>query len=259
MAASNIIRKEIHQMRWIIITGLLIGLGLAVIIATTFSYLDQIVAEIPLELIELLSQYEVTRELLLIFGDYSTYVWSQWNAKNLYQVGALFAIIIAASQFAGEVSRRTIGYYLTRPITRREGYLAKVASAFLILLIIIGGGTVIIWAASVIAGQTADWGRFYGALLISLVWLFAYYLLGTIISILNREPVTAGVIIGLTGIFLSLPGMFALSRQFSIFYQMRAVDYFVYGQPIFPTLAAGLVLNGILLLIGQRVFTRKDF
>jgi ABC-type transport system involved in multi-copper enzyme maturation permease subunit len=259
MAVRNIIRKELHQMRWIIIIGLLVGFGLAVILASTFGYLDQIVEEIPPELFELLSQYEVTRELLAIFGDYTLYVWSQWHAKNLYQIGALFAIIIAATQFAGEVSRRTIGYYLTRPVSRREGYLAKVASGLLVLLIIFAGGTLMIWAVSAVMGQTAEWGRFFGALFISLVWLAAYYLLGTIISILNREPVTAGIIIGLAGILLSLPGMFAVSRPFSIFYQMRAVDYFVYGQSLFPPLIYGLVLNVILLLIGLRVFAKKDF
>lgn len=259
MAVRNIICKELHQMRWMIIIGLLIGLGLAVILVSTFNYLDQVVEEIPPDLLELLSQYEVTRELLFIFGDYSSYVWSQWNAKNLYQFGALFAIIIAASQFAGEVSRRTIGYYLTRPITRREGYLAKVASGLLILLLIFGGGTVIIWAASAITGHTADWGRFFGAVLISLIWLSVYYLLAAIISTLNREPVTAGLMIGLAGIVLSLPGLFAASRQFSIFYQMRAVEYFIYGQAVLPSIALGLVLNGILLLIGLRVFASRDF
>ncbi len=207
MTVSNLVRKELYQMRWIMIIGLLFCTGLAVILAITFNYLEQIVEEIPVEIMELFTNYEVARELLAIFGNYSLYVWSQWNAKNLYQVGALFAIIIAAIQFAGEVSRRTIGFYLTRPISRWQGFLAKAAAGSLILLIIFGGGTIIIWAASIIIGQSADWGRLFAALVVSLVWLNVYYLVGCIISTLSREPITAGVIIGLVGIGLSLPGL----------------------------------------------------
>ncbi len=259
MVIANIIRKELHQLRWLIIVGLLIGIGLAVMIGSTFYYLDQIIEEIPSELLELLSQYEITRELLFIFGDYSSYVWSQWNAKNLYQFGALFVIFIASFQFAAEVSRHTIGFYLTRPISRSEGYLAKIASGLIILVIIFSGSTVFIWAVSSIMGQTADWGRFFVALLISLIWLMIYYLLAAIISTLNREPLTAGIMIALAGIVLSLPGLFTLSRQYSIFYQMRAVDYFIYGQPAYVPIFFGLLINAILLVIGLRLFSTRDF
>ncbi len=259
MVIANIIRKELHQLRWLIIVGLLIGIGLAVIMGSTFYYLDQIIEEIPSELLEVLSQYEVTRELLFIFGDYSSYVWSQWNAKNLYQFGALFVIFIASFQFAGEVSRHSIGYYLTRPISRKEGYLAKIASGLIMLVIIFSGSTIFIWAASSMMGQTADWGRLFAAMLISLIWLISYYLLAAIISTLNREPVTAGIMIALAGIILSLPGLFALSRQYSIFYQMRAADYFIYGQPAYVPILFGLLINAILLVIGLRIFSARDF
>lgn len=259
MVIANIIRKELYQLRWLIIVGLLIGVGLAVLIGSTFYYLDQIIEEIPSELLELLSQYEVTRELLFIFGDYSSYVWSQWNAKNLYQFGALFVIFIASFQFAGEVSKHTIGYYLTRPISRKEGYLAKIASGLIILVIIISGSTVFIWVASSLMGQTADWGRFVAATLISLTWLITYYLLAAIISTLNREPLAAGILIVLAGIVLSLPGLFKLSRQYSIFYQMRAVDYFIYGEPVFVPILFALLINAILLVVGLKVFSVRDF
>lgn len=259
MILNSLIRKELHQMRWILIIGILFGISLAVVLAATFHYLAVIVQEIPGELIELLSQYEATRELLLIFGDYSIYIWSQWNAKNLIQAGALLAIIIAASQFAGEVSRKTIGFYLTRPISRNEGYIAKIISGLLVHVIIFSSGTFFIWISSAVLGQGADWGRLTAALFVSLIWLAVYYQLGCLISSLNREPITAGVIIGLAGILLSLPGMFSASRQFSIFYQMRAVDYFISGHSLLPSIGIGLIINIIILIIGQRIFARVDF
>jgi len=259
MNLGNLIRKELFQMRWILLVGLIFGLALAVVIVVTFHYIEQVVAEIPPELMELLAQYEVTRELLFIFGDYTDYVWSQWNAKNLYQAGAVLAIVMAASQFAGEVSRRTIGFYLSRPVTRREGYIAKVAAGIILLLLIFGGATILIWAGSTVIGLTADWGRIWGSFLISLVWLSAYYLAGCIISTLNREAITAGVIIGVAGIILSLPGLFVVTREFSLFYQMRAVDYFIYQQSPIPSLLYGVLVSGLLLGIGLKVFSDRDF
>jgi len=259
MNMRNLIRKELLQMRWILIVGLIFGLALAVIIVVTFHYMEQVVAEIPPDLMELFAQYEVTRELLFIFGDYSDYVWSQWNAKNLYQAGALLAIIMAASQFAGEVSRRTIGFYLSRPVTRREGFLAKVTAGMIMLLLVFGGAMILIWAASSIIGLGAQWGRLWGAFLISLVWLGAYYLVGCIISILNREPIAAGVMIGLAGIVLSLPGLSVVTREFSLFYQMRAVDFFIYQQPVLPSLIYGMLVGGVLLGIGMKIFNERDF
>ncbi|MDY6827311.1 MAG: hypothetical protein SVV67_09115 [Bacillota bacterium] len=110
MGFNNIVRKELHQMRWIIIIGLFFGLALASVIVGTFHYLAEVVTEIPAEIVELLTQYENPRELLIIFDDYTTYIWSQWHAKNLLQVGTLLAIVIAATQFAGEASRRTISF-----------------------------------------------------------------------------------------------------------------------------------------------------
>ena len=259
MNISNLIRKELLQMRWILVVGLIFGLAMAVIIVVTFHYMEQVVAEIPPDLMELLARHEVTRELLFIFGDYSDYVWSQWNAKNLYQAGALLSIIMAASQFSGEVSRRTIGFYLSRPVTRREGFIAKVAAGMIMLLLIFGGTMILIWAVSAIIGLSAEWGRLWGAFLISLVWLSAYYLVGCIVSILNREPVAAGVITGVAGIVLSLPGLSIVTREFSLFYQMRAVDFFIYQQPVWSSLIYGILVSGVLLFTGMKIFIERDF
>ena len=259
MRFKTLIFKELNQMRWIMVIGLLFGVSLAVIVTVTFSYLADIVAEIPSELLDLLAQYEITREMLFIFKDYSVYLWSQWHAKNLYQAGALLGIIMAASQFAGEVSRRTMGFYLTRPISRRQGYLGKVAAGTLLLLIFSLAGLAATWIASVVIGLSADWPKLISALLLTLIWINSYYLLGCAVSVLNREPVTAGVITGLAGVLLSLPGLYAPIRHLSIFYQMRALDYFLLGEPIWTSLLAGLFVNGLLLLIGLRLFVGRDF
>jgi len=259
MTISNLIRKELFQMRWILIVGILFGLALAIVIVVTFHYMEQVVAEIPPDLMEFLAQYEITRELLFIFGDYTDYVWSQWNAKNLIQAGSILVIVMSASQFAGEVSRRTIGFYLSRPVTRTEGFLGKIAAGVIVLGVVIGGATILTLATSAIFGLKAEWGRLFGATLVGLVWLITYYLAGCIISILNREPLTAGVIIGVVGIVISVPGIFTVSRDLSIFYQMRAVDYYIFQQTLTPTILYGLAVSAVLFFAGIKLFAARDF
>jgi len=197
--------------------------------------------------------------LLSLFGDFPLYIWSQWHAKNLFQLAALFAIIFAASQFAGEVSKKTMGFYLTRPVTRQLGYLAKITAGLLALVFIFSTGTAAFWLVSRIMGYTAAWGKFFAALTVSLMWIAVYYQLACIISVFNKEPIMAGVLAGVTGVLLSLPGLFAASRQFSIFYQIRAVEYYILGNSLFPPLLIGLLLNIFLLFAGMDLFTKKDF
>ncbi len=259
MIIVNLIRKELQQQRWVIIIGLILCAGIAVITVGTYHYLGQVVEEIPRDLMEYLTQFEVTRELLLIFGDYSLYLWSQWNAKNLFQLVVILSLVMAATQFAGEVSKRTMSFYLTRPVTRRDGYLGKITTGLLVNLLVFGGGTIMLWVASLVMGYQADWGRMFIALLISLAWATAFYLLACIISTFYREPVMAGVMAGITGLLLSLPGIFAVSRHFSIFYNMRAADYFLGGESPLLTLGGGLLLSSILLFIGLAVFKKRDF
>ena len=259
MVIKNLISKEMRHLRWFMIIGLILNAGLAVLTVTTFHYFGQITRELPGELLEVLVEYEIARELLLIFGDYSLYIWSQWNAKNLFQLASLSAIIIASLQFAGEINKNTMGFYLTRPVTRKDGYLGKTIAGLILLLLVFGGGTIFFLIASLFMGYEAEWGRLLAALLISLVWIAVFYLLACIISTLNKEPVFAGVMTAVSGLILSLPGLFEVSRPFSVFYQMRAVDYFVAGQPAALSVGSGLVFVGLLFLVGLRVFEKKDF
>ncbi len=259
MVIKNLVIKEIRHLKWFIVIGLVLNAGLAVLTVTTFHYFGQITRDLPGELLDILVEYEIARELLLIFGDYSLYIWSQWNAKNLFQLASLFAIIIAALQFAGEVNKNTMGFYLTRPVTRKEGYLGKAAAGLLLILLVFGGSTLFFWITSLFMGFEADWGRLLAALMISLVWIAVFYLLAGIVSMLNKEPVFAGVMAAAIGVVLSVPGLFEVSRAYSIFYQMRAVDYFISGQSAALPLIFGLVLNGLLLLLGTLIFERKDF
>jgi len=246
-------------MRWIIVTGILLSVGTAVLLVLSHLYMQQFIDELPGELIDMLMKSELTHEILAWFGDYSLYVWSQWHAKNWLQLAALFSIIIASVQFAGEVSNKTISFFLSRPLSRAIGYTGKVLSGLLLLLIMLASGTLAIWLFSSILGYNLEYGRFLIATVVSLVWVISFYILGTIISILNREPVMGGVLIGLTGVVLSLLGLFSYTRQFSVFYQMRAMDFYLFGSSPWLSIFTGLLVSFALFYLGIKLFSKKDF
>lgn len=86
-----------------------------------------------------------------------------------------------------------------------------------------------------------------------------YYLLGCLISLRSREPLPAGVGAGIAGILLSIPGWFTSVRQFSIFHQMKAADYFFLGNSPMPSILAGILLGVVLYRLVLYTFKNKNY
>jgi ABC-type transport system involved in multi-copper enzyme maturation permease subunit len=259
MVFRNLLAKEFRQLRWVIIIGLILNVGLAFLLTLTYRFLGQFLGEIPQDVFDILSSYNLIRQLFEITGNYSFYIWSQWNAKNLFQLGSILVIIIAATQFAGEGSKKTMGFYLTRPISRFQGFLAKTSAAVLIIVLLFLSGLFLMWLISTILGYSAAWGRLFIATLIGIAWLMVYYLIALIISIKSSEPIPAGVTAGIVGIILSIPGLFTAVRQLSIFYQMRAVEYFINGHSFLFSFVSALLIGSLLFYLGFYIFKQRDY
>ncbi len=255
-AFSNVILKEFRHLRWIIIIGFISFLAIAILSVFAFDFLGGLVQQVPRELIE---EIEIARSFMELFDDYDYYIWSQWNAKNLYQLGTLLVIIISASQFAGENSKKTMAFLLTRPVGRLKVFAGKISAGLLILLVIFATGTMCLWILSFIFAGNFAIARIFIASFLTFLWLALYYILGVMISILTEEPVPAGVITAVVGVILSIPGWFQSLRHFSIFYQMKAIDYFVFE--IFPgwNIFVALVLTTVLFYVGYRIFLSRDY
>jgi len=258
-AFKNLISKEILHLRWVIVAGLLLNAALSALLVITYRYMGKIVGELPPEMLEMLSKYRLARELTALFSNYPYYVWSQWNAKNLTQLLAVISIVISSIQFASENSKKTIGFYLTRPIRRAEGFTAKLSAGAAIIFAIFGGGAAVMWLASRIAGYDADWGRFFAASFISIVWGLVFYSATSIISVLFSDPIPAAAVSGACALLLFAPGMFEKTRSLSVFYHMSAVEYYVLGKPPFLSTLAAVALCSVLFAAGLKIFEKKDF
>ena len=57
----------------------------------------------------------------------STYLWTNWHTKNLYQTVAVIALVFGSGAVAGEFSRGTAPYLFSRAVVRRSVLAVKTA------------------------------------------------------------------------------------------------------------------------------------
>ncbi|WP_241078424.1 ABC transporter permease subunit [Natranaerofaba carboxydovora] len=70
----------------------------------------------------------IIEEFTLLFGDHTTYIWSQWHGNNLVQIGAILSIILGMGVIAKETSKGTISFLVSKPVSRFEIFTTKVAT-----------------------------------------------------------------------------------------------------------------------------------
>lgn len=253
------LKKEWHYLRWILLIALAINIGIVVTIGLTYHYTLQFLEEIPEDLFQLLQEYRLSRSFLILFEDYPTYLWSQWNAKNLLQLGSIVAIIMASLQFAGERSKKTMSFLLSRPLQRKEVFLGKVVAGLVFLLSVFGISTLLLYLTSTFMGYGDRWGEFFLATLLSLLWLSVFYLFCSIISIKVSEPIPAGAAMGGAALLLSIFGLFSSTERLSLFYHIRAGDYFLMQATPLLSLVPGLLIGGLLVILGLHLFLGEDY
>jgi ABC-type transport system involved in multi-copper enzyme maturation permease subunit len=211
---------------------------------------------------EFLNQVELSRYIghqNLTAGDYSNYAWNQWLARNLNWFAALAAIGLGAGTVSGEAAAGTALFLAARPVTRREIYTTKVAAGLTLLAVCVFGSTMILVLTSSLKGYLMDFGVFLMAVLITFAGAAVVYLSTAALSAVLPTPDTTILAAAVIWLLLSIPGYFGPPAEvFSIFYQMKAVPYWVYGQdPIVP-LGLFLVLIGLLYELGVWLWSSRE-
>ena len=119
----NLIKKELRESQLAILVALIFLILTAFVIQLTYPMMKEL-AKQPLPESPFLPK-NLSREISAL-TNYRVYIWSQWFPKNLVQVLILVALILGASALAGEKSRKTWEFLLSRPFSRREVYFYKV-------------------------------------------------------------------------------------------------------------------------------------
>lgn len=119
----NLIKKELKEIKLVIIVSLAFLILTAFLIQFTYPLMKELTKE-PIPEGPLLPK-DLSQQLSTL-ANYRVYIWSQWFPKNLLQVLMIVALILGASALAGEKSRKTWEFLLTKPFSRREVFWYKV-------------------------------------------------------------------------------------------------------------------------------------
>lgn len=192
-------------------------------------------------------------------GSYSNYVWSLWTARSLAYLAATAAVLFGAGVISGEISGGSALFLLSRPVSRREIYTSKAAAGLFMLAACTAGSTLVLALTSALKGHLLDSTPFLLSVLIAYSGAAVIYLGTAVLSCLLPDPVRTALAAAAIWFLLSVPGHLGpLAAQFSIFYQMKAIPFWLAGaNPIVP-LGFFLVLAGIFYELGIWLWNRRE-
>ncbi|HEY3315067.1 MAG TPA: ABC transporter permease subunit [Bacillota bacterium] len=195
-----------------------------------------------------------------MMGSYSTYVWSSWFGKSLYQMSTLFLILLGMSTMASEVSRGTASYLLTKPVSRGTVLFSKWLAQAAIFVTMIIAGTALLYPMSLAIGQTYDFGLHLASLPLALSSGLVVLTLAVVASVGFDDPVKAGGASAIFLIALSVLGFFKTTQRWSLFYYFSAAPVAVSGgDPQWLHVLVMLAITAAVYLVGARLLERKDF
>ncbi len=199
--------KELIEARWKTIIGGVVAVVAAAALASTYQLIKNLLAgqvtgdaaqQIPAQLQGTIQQ---------LTGSYDGYIWSQWFSKNGPEILAILAAVLGASLIASEVSKGTIFFLLSKPVSRDRVLLTKYLVSALILLGVLLLSSVAILIAAAIVGHPQQ----VGGVLIStiLLWLGMLFVLGLalLFSVLFHDVLRPLIFSLLLTLLLSIPGL----------------------------------------------------
>lgn len=253
MVNTALFLKELAENRIKFLISLFIMCAVALVIPLLYGYMGNLLGQIDL------SPYLDQGEISFILSSYHNYAWSQWQAKNLTQLATLSAIVLGMGALAGETAYGTAPFLLSKPLTRRQGYKTKAAAGLILLGVVIFSSTLLLMLVSVFIGHEIQPGPFIAATLIVFAGSTVIYLGTVLCSALISDPVKAGVVAALCWGLLAVPGLFRGTVQYSIFYQMKAVPYWLQGDFPWLIIFIFVVLAYLFYEGGIYYWQRKDF
>ena len=202
------ITKELIDARWKILPGLLIPLMLLLVFVVTTP-----------------GDIDPTRMRALLHGPlsaatskpvplYDVWIWDQAFFGGYLLFFAVLASVLGAGMIAGEASRGTIFFLLSRPVSRDRVLLLKYAVAAALLL----GIAALMGLETLVIPALHGYPQHIGGVLFStlLLWLEELFVLGValVYSIVFRD-VLRPVLLALltTGIIIALPGYIVFLSQ----------------------------------------------
>lgn len=257
MIRKTLLRKELREMRWKLVVGLLILLVTAVSYPFMHEWLiGYLSVSVP---DDLQLPFGLSLEGIKAMNDFTFAVYSNWNAKNLQQIGAILAILLGMGLLAAEYEHDTMSFLLTNGLSRPAVFWTKVAAGLLGLVLLVGVPTLAIFPATALAGLQMQHYRIIGATVVGFAGLTMIFALSVLFSAIIRDALKAGLVTGCFAIGLGLLGVVPGLGKYLPFRQMMALPYFL-GITNFPwlTVTSFAAISGLLLVLAYRTYARND-
>lgn len=196
------ISKELIEARGKIIIAIVLTLALTLLIAFSYDLLRNALGPAIGDLPAVLrSQVEA------VMGDFSSYVFFQWFGKNGQMVLAGLAAFLGGGLIAGEVSKGTIFFLLSKPVSRPRVFMTKYGVAAAIQLAICLLSALCLLIVGIVTGHSQNIvGLLASALLI---WLGTLGVLGiaALFSVLFDDLLRPVGLALLVAIVVGIPGL----------------------------------------------------
>ncbi len=199
------IAKELIEARGKVIIAVVLTVAFTLLISFSYDLLRDALGPAIGTLPALLkSQVEA------VMGDFSTYVFFQWFGKNGQMLLGGLAAFLGGGLIASEVSKGTIFFLLSKPVSRLQVFLTKYGVAAALQLGICLLSALCLLIAGAVTGHSLDiMGLTASALLI---WLGTLWVLGvaSLFSILFDDLLKPVGLAMLIAILVGIPGLVAV-------------------------------------------------
>lgn len=234
-------RKELLDARWKLIC---------------FALLALLVASVNV------AAYQFAKNQNLLPGplaSFNAFVWAQWFQVNAPLMLALGAVILGSGLIAGEVSKGTIFFLLSKPVSRERILLTKYGVSMGILFAVTLTASITIEGVSIALGHPQDVLRLLVATV--LLWLGALFPLGLslLFSVVFPDIVRPLAFALVITAVLSLPAIFPNGQDWSLLRYWSSIDAYLGGSFPLKESIVCLVLAALPLLGALVVFRRKAY
>lgn len=191
--------------------------------------------------------------------NYTLFLWSNWYGKNLLQYMLVFALIFGAPSIASEAATGSIGYTLSRPLSRKQILGTKFLASGLWLSLIAVISTLGLGVATWLYHQPVGWGLILrglpGTLAGTLLALSISFAFSAVVDDSIKAAIFTLAVLAALGWPAFVPGW----ARFSYLTYMAAAGPF--SVPAWVWWGTGAVAAGVVAvyLLALKLFTSRDY
>jgi len=247
----GILAKEWREQRWKVVVGSAVGAALGAALPILHGYIADLLSGVPLS-------GPLGSLIAAQLKDMRLYMWSNWYGKNLLQLDTFIAVLVGMGLVSGERARRTADLLFSRPLTRGELFASKYVAGLAAVAVVPLASTI---AAVASAAIWAGWfdAVFLAGLVPAIAGTWLVYSLAVLASTFFSDPIKSGA--GAAGLALlaAVPGWFAGTRRWSLFYHSAGWDVLRGAPGAWLAVGALVVVAVVLYAVAAARVRRLEF